>query len=128
MKLFRTTKDGGNKSHVWAHTLIELKGLFSIILLRFEDGSREAYHTHAFNAVSWLLSGLLKEHRIGRSLLHRPSLKPIWTARDNMHKVVSSGRSWVLTFRGPWAPTWTEFNEKGKLVTLTHGRREVAHG
>ena len=61
MKFMQTVKDGGEESHVWAHVLIELKGWFSIMVLRFEPGSRAAYHSHAFNCFSWILRGKLEE-------------------------------------------------------------------
>lgn len=40
MKFLETTKGGGAESTVWAHWLIEIKSLFSIALLRFEDLAR----------------------------------------------------------------------------------------
>lgn len=126
MKFLETSKDGGPKSRVWAHWLVELKNLFSVVLLRFEDGSREAYHSHAFNAVSWVLKGRLVEDRLlaDRLRFFRPSVVPIITTRDNIHKVTSEGRTWVLSFRGPWADSWVELAEDGQLHTLTHGRKE----
>lgn len=121
-------KDGGPESRVWGYWLIELKKWFSIVLLRFEDGGREAYHSHAFNCFSWVLSGHLTEmHKDGGVQCHRPSWRPFGTYRDTFHKVVSVGDTWVLSFRGPWAKTWKEFLPcDGKEVTLTHGRKEVS--
>lgn len=137
MKFLQITKDGGAESTVWAHWLIEIKGLFSIALLRFEDGTRDAYHSHAFDCVSWVLRGVLLEDRIefhanGSSHdvhLHEPSLRPIVTRRSTFHKVYSFGRTWVLTFRGPWSKTWREAVPDGvggyAERTLTHGRKQV---
>lgn len=129
MKLLEVTKDGGAESTVWAHWLFELKGLCSIVLLRFEDGSRDAFHSHAFNCISWVLSGCLLEHNNVRAphshWVHLPGLRPGITRRSTHHKVVSRGRTWVLSFRGPWAKTWTETLPDGRQVTLTHGRKEV---
>lgn len=124
MKLFG--KDGGPASTVWGY-FFELKRLFSVVLLRFENGSREAYHSHAFNSLSWVLRGELHEHHLdGRLDIHRPSLIPVVTRRDTFHMVMSQGRSWVLSFRGPWAKTWQEWIPGKGYVTLTHGRRHVA--
>ncbi len=130
MKLLQTSKDGGPESTVWAHWLIELKGLFSIVLLRFEDGSRDAYHSHAFNCLSWVLRGELHEVRVGWDspglYEHRPNWIPFVTRRTHLHKVISHGRTWVLSFRGPWSKTWNEYMpESGEWVQLTHGRREI---
>lgn len=128
MRLFYCGKDGGDPSYVSGFWLCEFKRLFSIVLLKFEDGSREAAHSHAFNAVSWLLKGrLLEYHRAGGLDRHEPSLRPIITRRETFHTVYSVGTSWVLSFRGPWARTWQEwlFTEH-RFVTLAHGRHEVA--
>lgn len=169
MKFLETTKDGGAESTVWAHWLIEIKGLFSVALLRFEDGTRDAFHSHAFNCVSWVLRGCLveqhkharpeKDRRLAEAYhaaqdphgsskretrledayrnwldpnvdVHMPSLAPVITRRDTFHRVRSVGRTWVLTFRGPWSKTWREAVPDGAggyaERTLTHGRREVS--
>lgn len=121
-------KDGGPESHVWGYWLIAIRRLFSIILLRFEDGSREAHHSHAFNCVSWVVRGrLLEQHFDGRVEVHSASIWPFVTRRDTYHKVSSVGRSLVLTFRGPWAPTWREYLETTKKHrVLTWGRNVVS--
>lgn len=128
MRLLSVTKDGGDESTVWAYWLIEIKSLFSIALLRFENGSRDAYHTHAFNCVSWVLSGcLIEEHRSWDVVKHFPSIFPVFTYRSTYHKVSSVGRTWVFTIRGPWTRQWMEFlPSEGREITLTNGRKEVA--
>lgn len=127
MKIFKLMKDGGSQSHVHGFFFVEIKSLFSIVLLRFADGSREAYHNHAFNSVSWLLKGKLTENHLnGKVTEYDPRLKPIKTGRSIFHKVVSSGNTWVLSFRGPWVDTWQEYlPEDKKFITLIHGRKEV---
>jgi hypothetical protein len=132
VKLFYKGKDGGPESTVTGYWLIEWKGGFSIALLRFEDGSREAFHNHAFNAISWLLSGkLVEETRHDTSVYdyitqYVPSLFPILTNRERMHKVSSIGTSWAITFRGPWSDTWEEYlPQEDRYRTLTNGRVEV---
>lgn len=128
MKFCYVGKDGGPESTVWGFWPIEIKSLFSVALLCFEDGSREAYHSHAFNSVSWVLTGKLYEYKHGDvsyGEFYTPSLKPIWTPREMFHKVSSIGRSWVLTFRGPWAKTWKEYLPlEGRERTLKSGRIE----
>jgi hypothetical protein len=130
MKFLSYGKDGGPDSTVWGYWLVEIKRLFSIALLCFENGSRDAYHSHAFNAVSWVLKGQLREQEIdpethGIGLRgYTPSLRPIITKRSTMHKVTSVGRTWVLSFRGPWNDVWHELKD-GRDITLTHGRQEL---
>lgn len=129
MTFMKWKKDGGYESTVQGLFLIEIKRLFSIVLLRFDEGSREAFHSHAFNCISWVLSGGLFEKFFGNGggLLHFPSFKPVVTRRETFHKVLGlAKRNWVLTFRGPWAKTWNEFiPATGAHKTLTHGRVEV---
>jgi hypothetical protein len=126
-KFFKRMKDGGPDSRVVGYWLFEIKSLFSIVLLNFWDGSREAYHSHAFNALSWVLKGKLHEQTLeGPVNIYKPSLRPIVTAREVFHKVTSVGSTWVLSFRGPWANTWKEFlPEQHQFITLTHGRAVV---
>lgn len=128
--IFDTGKDGGPKSKVDGFWLFRHKKLFTVALLKFNPGSREAFHSHAFNSISWVLIGWLREVMVNCKdpLYHWPGLKPIITLRDTFHKVygLSSEPSWILTFRGPWADTWEEIDENGDLVTLTHNRVEVS--
>lgn len=127
MRFLEVAKDGGPKSTVTGYWLIELKKLFSIVLLKFEDGGRDEYHDHAFNSLNWLLKGKVVEHCADFSLhQYVPSIKPIITLRNRFHRVVSGGTTWVLSIRGPWLDTWQEFNPNtGEISTLTHGRKVI---
>ena len=132
MRLFSKVPDGGKDSGVTAYFLIECKSLFSIGLLRFSEGSREAYHTHAFNALTWWLYGaVVEEHYEGGPIAESnickyfsPSFKPKYTPRTCFHKINATRTTWALTFRGPWAKHWYEYKD-GKVIKLTHGRVEV---
>jgi hypothetical protein len=74
------------------------------VLLCFDEGSREAYHTHAFHAVSWVFKGCLKEVVLGKEdepIYLRPSIFPVFTARSRFHRVFGVGKkSWAISFRG----------------------------
>lgn len=129
MKIFKRGFDGGKKSGVIGFWLIEIKSLFSIVLLRFDKGSREAYHNHAFNAFSWFLSGEVEEQRFDvktkqvSKKTFTPSFKPKYTPRDNLHRVQSKGVTWCLSIRGPWSNVWQEYLPSSQeLVTLKSGR------
>lgn len=134
MKVLSYSKDGGVDSTVSGLFFVEIKSLFSVALLCFENGSRDAYHSHAFDCVSWVLRGELWEQllpkdgeREGGVNRYEAGPLPVITRRSTMHKVTSFGRTWVLTFRGPWARTWREYlPRENRFVTLTHGRIEVA--
>lgn len=127
MRLLEIAKDGGPKSTVTGYWLVELKKLFSVVLLKFSDGSRDEYHDHAFNSLNWIVKGKVIEHCTDFSQhYYIPSLKPIITSRNRFHRVVSEGTTWVFSIRGPWTSTWREFNPNtGKISTLTHGRKIV---
>lgn len=87
MKLFHRAKDGGPESTVTGYWLIEWKSVFSIALLRFAEGSRSAYHNHAFNAISWVLKGHLREEICGGPVrYYHPSLLSIITLRSTFHR------------------------------------------
>ena len=127
MRFMKIMKDGGPLSRVTGCFLVEIKCLFSIVVLRFDDGARDAYHTHAFNAVSWVLKGKLVEDVLdGDDYEYPASFMPIWTPRHRFHKVISRGTTWAISFRGPWTKTWKEYlPDQQQFVTLTHGRKVV---
>lgn len=132
MKLFKKMKDGGVESTVTGYWLVEIKSLFSIVLLKFEGWSREAFHTHAFNSLSWVLRGNLQETMYdGYTRYHRASWIPFITRRTDFHKVDSineggRGTTWALSFRGPWSKTWKEYlPNEDRHRTLASGRVEV---
>lgn len=126
MKFFESAKDGGPESTVTGYWLVEIKKLFSVALLRFDNGSRESYHSHAFGSTSWLLSGVLREeHRDHQVDIHRPGLLPIITKRSTFHRVFSLGTSWVLTFRGPWAKQWREFDPVSMTSSVLENGRTI---
>lgn len=126
---FKKCKDGGPDSNVWFYGF-EFKKLFSLALLKFENGSRDAYHSHAFNCISLILGpGYLKEEMFSNRVpvgdyYHRRG-KVLITRREDFHKVTSFGTTWVLTLRGPWTDTWKEYTEHKGEYQLTHGRSEV---
>lgn len=125
MKLFKKMKDGGPESTSTGFWLIEAKSLFSIVLLRFDGDSREAFHSHAFNCISWLLKGRLIETMVdGRVFEYIPSWNPFMTTRKDFHRVDSDQTSWALSFRGPWVDKWNErLPGNDQNITLTHGRK-----
>ncbi len=130
MRFLYKGKDGGPDSLVTGFWFIEIKSLFSIVLLKFNRGYREQYHTHAFNAWTWFLSGFMVEQRIYERARgwedYKRSILPKVTKRDNLHRVVAARDSWCLSIRGPWAKTWQEYDEvTNTFKTLTNGRKII---
>lgn len=128
MKIFTKMKDGGPDSPVEGYFLFECKWLFSVALLKFNKGGREAFHTHAFNALTWFLKGELEEEDIsGEKYKYSKSIFPKITLREKTHRVLAYKDSWCFTLRGPWVDTWTEVSKEAKTYTVfTHGRRVLA--
>ena len=132
MRFLEVTKDGGPDSPVTGLFLIEIKSLFSIVLLKF-GGMRENFHSHAFNAWTIWLKGAVME--VIRPASGRPTLFNLrgwkagdikFTSRDTMHKVLPEGTAWALSFRGPWAKTWKEYDPANDaIVTLSSPGRKV---
>jgi hypothetical protein len=126
MKIFAKMKDGGPESTSHGYWLVESKRLLSVLFLRFDHKSRDAFHTHAFNSISWLLKGKLVETMVdGAVNVYTPSWKPIITKRSTFHKVDSVGVSWAFSLRGPWVSRWNERLSDGTFRTLTNGRKVV---
>jgi hypothetical protein len=135
-RLFSVRPDGGKDSGVTAYFLIEWKPVFSIGILHFKNGSREAFHTHAFHAITWWLKGEVTEHRVISPIpiidgkvetitkKFKSSFKPKFTSRDNLHKIESHGNTYALTFRGRWVDYWFEFRGRA-LICLTNGRKTL---
>lgn len=125
MKFFNRSKDGGPQSPVDAFFLFEIKSLGSVALLRFNKGGREAFHTHAFHALTWFIRGsLVEQDADGSHHIYRRSWLPKLTRRTKNHRVIAYETSWCFTVRGPWASTWTEDTDTHHTV-LTHGRKIV---
>ncbi len=126
IKLFCKSPDGGKDSGVTGYFLIEWKNVFSIALLRFSKGSREAFHSHAFNAYTWWLKGeVIEEYADGSPARKwKPSIKPKFTPKSKFHKIIGIKETWAFTFRGAWEDTWQE-QKDGETYTLTHGRVRI---
>ena len=128
-RFFYTKPDGGLDSGVTGYFLVEWKPFFSIGLLHFKKGSREAFHSHAFNAITFWVKGNVTEVKYPTNATARFSagLKPKYTPRENFHKVIADVDTYALTFRGPWLDYWYEFKQGNRLI-LTHGRKVINGG
>jgi hypothetical protein len=127
MRFLQVRKDGGPKSGVTGFFVIEIKSLFSVVLLKFERDYREEFHSHAFNALTWWIYGSVIElHKDGRALGWRPSILPKWTPRSCFHKIIPMKTAYAFSIRGPWSNKWYEYNPISKeTTTLTNGREIV---
>lgn len=127
MKFLSYGNDGGPSSGVTGFWVIEVKWLFSIVILHFSKGTRENYHSHAFNAYTWFMYGEVEEqHLNGETIIWKPSFWPKWTSKDTFHRVNALKDTFAISFRGPWDNTWKEYNPTTMShIELTHGRKVV---
>lgn len=124
VSFLKWASDGGKDSGVDGWWLIEWKSVFSIVLLKFQKGTREAYHSHAFHAITWFLWGHVEEQfPDNTSKEWGASLWPKWTPRHCVHRVNALETTYAISFRGPWSSTWHEINKERKTkTTFEHGR------
>lgn len=118
----RKTIDLGDQS-VTELTILEWKRFFSIKLFNFHptNGDQDRFHTHAFNAVSILLSGDYMEEIIdyGQIVpLKRSRKRFLFIPKDSYHRITKSIGCRTLLLTGPWGK---EFRELRKITgTLEH--------
>jgi len=125
MRFLEWAPDGGQHSGLKGFYIIEIKSLFSIVLLKFDPVFRETYHSHAFNALTFWISGAVQEQHLDGTILYFGGGQFKWTPRSCFHRVIPMVPTWALSFRGPWQDKWYEWRKDHK-VTLTHGRREIS--
>ena len=125
---FKTSYDGGPNSGVSGFWLIEWKMVFSLVFLKFNKGTREAYHNHAFSALTfWIWGGPVTEHHIdGTKIDWYPSLFPKYTPKTCFHKIETHNDTYAFCIRGPWDETWKEYREIDDLfIKFGHGREII---
>lgn len=124
IRFWKKAPDGGKKSGVTGYFLIEFKKGFSLVLLHFDKGTREAFHEHAFNAITIWLKGCVREHHLWGEPKDFTAGNIKLTPRSTFHKIEALKDTWAFSIRGPWVDRWREYRD-GRYVTLTHGRVEV---
>lgn len=119
------------------HTLLEWKPLFSIKLFNFHrtDGSQDRFHTHAFNAISFLLKGnyieeVIEDGRVVR--LNRNRSRVLFIPADQYHRITRSAGCRTLLITGPWGAEFKELRSvdgyQFQEVTLGEGRVDIRKG
>jgi hypothetical protein len=126
MRLLSKAHDGNPDSGVTGYFLIELKWLFSIVLLRFAPTRCDVFHNHAFSAVTIWLKGKIREFDLHGQTRDYHAGQFKYTPYTKFHKIESFGTAWAISFRGPWNKYWNEYHvAENKTITLTNGRKLV---
>ena len=118
---------------VTRYTLIEIRCLFSVYIHRIETLEQDRFHTHAFNALVFILNGgYIDEIKDGIGP-DKPTKKKFfkigdvrWIPRELNHKLleaVPGTTSMLLT--GPYSTIWNEETNDGTLRILTTHRKPL---
>lgn len=99
-------------------TVLEWKKYFSIKLFHFHrtTGNQDRFHTHSFNAVSFLLKGNYIEEVVVEGVvkpLPRNRSRVIYIPKGEFHRIIKSDGCRTLLITGPWEPEWVELRELG---------------
>lgn len=95
-------------------TILEWKRFFSIKLFNFHktDGKQDRFHTHAFDAVSILLSGDYVEEVVDELdnivPLQRSRKRFLFIPANQYHRITKSEGCRTLLITGPWGDTFKE--------------------
>lgn len=106
-------------------TILEWKRFFSIKLFHFHktDGKQDRFHTHAFDAVSILLTGDYVEEVIesGRIVkLDRSRSRFLFIPKDSYHRITKSNGCRTLLITGPWGSEFRELRPIGGTLATFH--------
>lgn len=107
-------------------TVLEWKRFFSIKLFHFHptEGKQDRFHTHAFNAVSILLSGDYVEELVTEKrqivALKRSRKRFLFIPANQYHRITKSNGCRTLLITGPWGDEFKEMR-----VTVTQGVKSV---
>lgn len=98
-------------------TILEWKRFFSIKMFKFHktSGKQDRFHTHAFNAVSILLSGDYVEEIIEFSRVKeykRSRKRFLFIPKDSYHRITRSNGCRTLLITGPWGEEFKELRFK----------------
>lgn len=94
-------------------TILEWKKLFSIKLFHFHktDGKQDRFHTHAFNALSILLTGDYVEEIVQGVVIKqakRSRSRFLYIPENVYHRITKSDGCRTLLLTGPWGDEFKE--------------------
>ena len=127
MKFLQWGTDGGKNSGVIGFWICEIKTFFSIVILHFNKGTRENYHSHAFNAYTFFIYGRIEEQLLNGNInIWKPSLYPKYTPRSTFHRVKALENTLCISFRGSWFNYWYEYSpNNNEYILLTNNRKII---
>lgn len=131
MLFFKKKRVELGTGYIMAYTLFESKHLFSIIFYNWLTIEQNRFHSHAFPAVAFLLSGSYEEEYLdlGQVKINKVNawMKPRYLPRNYTHRImVAAPRTWTVVFVGPWSDNWYEWFQDSKVwVKYGWGRKVI---
>jgi hypothetical protein len=110
------------------YTIFENKSLGGIWVYNWKTILQNRFHTHAFSAYAFLLSGGYIEEVIedGKILTKYVSnwMRPRYLPENYCHRILrAEPNTWTIVFFGKWVPNWWEyFNDTKTWVKYSWGR------
>lgn len=120
------------EGQVTRYTIIEIRSLFSIYIHEIETNCQDRFHTHAFNAIGWTITGGYLEEQLP-SMNHTGPAKVVKVSgvrripRELNHRLLRAlPNTNTILFTGAYSHLWTEEDSEGVKLITTH-QRIVGH-
>jgi len=119
------------EGHIIQYTLFEWKKLFSIIIYHWKTIKQNRFHSHAFPAYAFLLSGKYIEEVIENGKVVQKTVnqrfKPRFIPKKYIHRILrAEPRTWTIVFVGRWMDYWFEYFDNKKIwVKYSWGRKKI---
>jgi hypothetical protein len=110
------------------YTIIEIRWLFSIYIHEIATNCQDRFHTHAFNAIGWTVTGGYLEDQLpeigSKEEPKRVRVSGIrFIPRLCNHKLLRAlPNTNTILFTGAYSELWTEEEDDWVRVLTTHGK------
>lgn len=118
--------------HIIAYVIFEHKYLFSIIIYNWKTIKQNRFHSHAFSAIAFLLSGKYEQEVYTQGTIRNDTvnqwLKPRYLPKNYTHRIMKADpNTWTIIFTGPWIKYWYEyFDNTNTWVKYSWGRKIIS--
>lgn len=118
--------------HIIAYTVFEHKYLFSIIVYHWKTIKQNRFHSHAFAAIAFLLSGKYVQEVYKNGIIEENVvnqwLSPRLLPRNYTHRILKADpNTYTIVFTGPWMKYWYEwFQDTNTWVKYGWGRKVIS--
>ena len=132
MIFFKKKRIELGEGHILQYTIFEHKKFGGIWIYNWKTIIQNRFHTHAFNAIAFLLWGSYTEAVLDNdgTIIEKEVnqwMKPRFLPMDYTHKILKAKpNTWTIVFFGKWKETWKEyFEDTNTWVTYTWGRKII---